>query len=103
MTSVWSIIIRMKKQKKMEEFIMFETTNLLPIRYLQDKDNAKVFLEALLGKASQGLSVSTGEQICQKHLIYDKESPTFISKIKIKINMQSWSVGMGLIVAIRTQ
>lgn len=34
---------------------MFETTNLLPIRYLQDKDNAKVFLEALLGKSISGI------------------------------------------------
>lgn len=34
---------------------MFETTNLLPIRYLQDKDTAKVFLEALLGKSISGI------------------------------------------------
>lgn len=30
---------------------MFDTTNLFPIRYLQNQDNAKAFLEALLGKS----------------------------------------------------
>ena len=35
---------------------MLDTTNLLPIRYLQNKDNAKTFLETLLGKNLSGIT-----------------------------------------------
>lgn len=82
---------------------MFETTNLLPIRYLQDKDNAKVFLEALLGKSISGIERFYWRTNLPEAFDLRQGKPDIYLEDQNKINMQSWSVGMGLIVAIRTQ